>query len=318
LHALRQVEDPLARTSFTYTAANLLAQRGDYREAQSFLDLFADDVREYSLEFAVPFVAWTFAFISLGLRRFGEADRHLQLLEDTAERQHLWSHKLNARILRARLLLQTGEHEKALDFVRNDDDLPLIRSWRAEYVATRALVLARLGEYEAAEKAAAAAAEISNEAQVRVLVSASRAVAMASQGDISEVRKFLALASELAVWDTVICALRCSPELADIVAQDETLRPILRSLYERSNDHALARRAGFRTRSTRAPHEILSPREHEVLGLMARGLRNREIASALFIAESTAKVHVRHILDKLGVHTRAEAVARFERLQNPP
>jgi DNA-binding NarL/FixJ family response regulator len=57
----------------------------------------------------------------------------------------------------------------------------------------------------------------------------------------------------------------------------------------------------------------LSSREQEVLGLVAQGLRNREIASALYIAESTVKVHVRHILEKLGVRTRAEAVARFER-----
>jgi DNA-binding NarL/FixJ family response regulator len=50
----------------------------------------------------------------------------------------------------------------------------------------------------------------------------------------------------------------------------------------------------------------------EVLGLIARGMRNAEIAKALFISQSTAKVHVRHILEKLGVRTRAEAVLRLE------
>jgi ATP/maltotriose-dependent transcriptional regulator MalT len=49
-----------------------------------------------------------------------------------------------------------------------------------------------------------------------------------------------------------------------------------------------------------------------VLGLIARGFRNHEISNALFIADSTTKVHVRHILEKLGVRTRAEAVARYE------
>jgi LuxR family maltose regulon positive regulatory protein len=82
-------------------------------------------------------------------------------------------------------------------------------------------------------------------------------------------------------------------------------------LYERTNDFALARRAGIRSRSPRTPDELLSPREREVLGLMARGFRNREIANALVISESTTKVHVRHVLEKLGVRTRAEAVARF-------
>jgi DNA-binding CsgD family transcriptional regulator len=57
---------------------------------------------------------------------------------------------------------------------------------------------------------------------------------------------------------------------------------------------------------------VLSPREVEILGLIRRGYRNRDIADALFIAPSTAKVHVRHIFEKLDVRTRAEAVARYE------
>jgi Response regulator containing a CheY-like receiver domain and an HTH DNA-binding domain len=53
--------------------------------------------------------------------------------------------------------------------------------------------------------------------------------------------------------------------------------------------------------------ETLSPREREVHELLAQGRSNREIAKTLFISESTVKVHVRHILEKLGVHTRTEA-----------
>jgi DNA-binding NarL/FixJ family response regulator len=49
----------------------------------------------------------------------------------------------------------------------------------------------------------------------------------------------------------------------------------------------------------------------EVLQLLARGFRNREIAKALVISDSTTKVHVRHILEKMGVRTRTEAVARL-------
>ncbi len=52
----------------------------------------------------------------------------------------------------------------------------------------------------------------------------------------------------------------------------------------------------------------LSDREHEVLELMAQGLRNREIADKLFITEKTVKAHVGSILSKLNVPDRTAAV----------
>lgn len=53
----------------------------------------------------------------------------------------------------------------------------------------------------------------------------------------------------------------------------------------------------------------LSPREAEVLGELARGARNSEIAARLGISERTVKAHLAHIYQKLGVDTRAGAVA---------
>jgi DNA-binding NarL/FixJ family response regulator len=54
--------------------------------------------------------------------------------------------------------------------------------------------------------------------------------------------------------------------------------------------------------------ETISPRELQVLSLMASGKRNKEIASELSIAEDTVKMHVRNILSKLQVNDRTEAV----------
>jgi DNA-binding NarL/FixJ family response regulator len=54
--------------------------------------------------------------------------------------------------------------------------------------------------------------------------------------------------------------------------------------------------------------EAISPRELEVLSLMAAGKRNKEIAGELSIAEDTVKMHVRNILSKLQVNDRTEAV----------
>ena len=59
----------------------------------------------------------------------------------------------------------------------------------------------------------------------------------------------------------------------------------------------------------RSPRPSLSEREHDILGQLARGLGNRDIARALFISEATVKTHLGRIYGKLGVETRAGAVA---------
>jgi two-component system response regulator DevR len=67
--------------------------------------------------------------------------------------------------------------------------------------------------------------------------------------------------------------------------------------------------AGGGSSSSADPLEQLSDREREVLALLARGLRNREIGERLYISESTVKTHVRHVLEKLRIRNRAEAAA---------
>lgn len=55
--------------------------------------------------------------------------------------------------------------------------------------------------------------------------------------------------------------------------------------------------------------ETLTDREIEVLRLLGGGNRNRDIAERLFISEETVKVHVKHIMDKLGASDRTQAVS---------
>lgn len=59
----------------------------------------------------------------------------------------------------------------------------------------------------------------------------------------------------------------------------------------------------------RSPDEILTPREAELLSLLTQGLSNRELGRRLFISEATVKTHLAHIYAKLGVDSRAAAIA---------
>ncbi|MGH2427254.1 MAG: ATP-binding protein, partial [bacterium] len=62
-------------------------------------------------------------------------------------------------------------------------------------------------------------------------------------------------------------------------------------------------------RQTGKVRETLTPREREVATLVARGLSNRDIAAKLGVAERTAISHVEHIMNKLGLHSRAQIAA---------
>ena len=74
--------------------------------------------------------------------------------------------------------------------------------------------------------------------------------------------------------------------------------------------HALIRAM----RRVATPAVTLSPREHEVLSLLAKGLSNRDIANRMCISTATTKFHIGSIFSKLGVRNRAEAIVQtFER-----
>ncbi|MDQ3855113.1 MAG: response regulator transcription factor [Chloroflexota bacterium] len=77
----------------------------------------------------------------------------------------------------------------------------------------------------------------------------------------------------------------------------------------------MIQRAKVRSRNQTPAQSALSPREQEVLELLAGGIPNPEIASTLFISEGTVRNHVTSIYNKLGARTRAEAVAKAWQLR---
>jgi DNA-binding NarL/FixJ family response regulator len=91
-------------------------------------------------------------------------------------------------------------------------------------------------------------------------------------------------------------------------AEPETLLAAIRSVAcgKTFIDPFIARRAA----DSAANHEDLTFREREVLRHVALGLSNRDIAVALSISEETVKTHVGHLLGKLGVENRAQAIVQ--------
>jgi DNA-binding NarL/FixJ family response regulator len=88
-----------------------------------------------------------------------------------------------------------------------------------------------------------------------------------------------------------------------IAAGDSLLSP---SVTSRVIERMAGQPAPDATRDARL--DELTPREREVLELMARGLSNGEIAAALVIEESTVKTHVKRVIGKLAVRDRVQAV----------
>jgi PAS domain S-box-containing protein len=97
-----------------------------------------------------------------------------------------------------------------------------------------------------------------------------------------------------AIWEALAGDLPVDPRLA---------REVLRRL-------ATERAAQPRAPAVPPLNDPLSPREHEVLALLARGYTNREIGDELIITPHTVKIHVEHILAKLEVSDRTQAAVR--------
>jgi len=102
-------------------------------------------------------------------------------------------------------------------------------------------------------------------------------------------------------------------ECARSVAAGE--RVLDNAMVSRALDHVLKREASVKELSA-----LLSPRETDIVRMVATGMRNKEIASSLAIGEGTVKSHLHAIYEKLGVHGRVELTRyAYERgLTDPP
>lgn len=309
---LDDVGDPRTRTSFGNVCSYVLALRGRYDEARVVIDTALADAEVHHLAFAKPHLHWTRAMVGLGLRQFTAADTHLRVVESAVEATGDHHLELNARTLRARVLLAQNRPDDAIAITSLEWDSVPTKAMYGEYLATRALALAVANERAEARRLIRKARRLTSVVEVQTLAAtASAIVALDTPAARTMVERALKVAASLDTWDALLCGIRAVPSLLDALPADSHNRRHLLGVLRGSHDHALLKLAGFPTERRYGKAGLLSQREREVADLLCQGLTNKEIARMLYISDATAKVHVRHILNKLGARTRTEAVALY-------
>ena len=311
---LPYVADPMIRTSFRNIFGYALAASADFDEALHLMSHQLEDAERCRIDFAVPYALVTKALVFTGRRDYEGALEFLREADDRSS--HAGDHTAISvsGAVRIRSLIARGDFEGALSQpVAVAIDSP--GSLRAEVASCRALALAGLGHLQQARDLAGEALE-SVGVEATICGRATNSVLAMREGHQAraqqEARLALACATRTGLVESFVCAYRGLPELLVCLLEDKSLHAdvthVLRVVGDAEVLPAKLQSAG--------EHSILqlSPREKEVLALLARGLTNRQIGKQLFISPVTVKVHVRHIFEKLGVKSRAEAALRFAQL----
>ena len=315
LPLLSRVKDPLVRSSFLNGCAHLSALSCRYVEA---LELSSEQLaftNDYRLDFVVPPTRLVRALAYSGLREFSQALDEIRVARDHPHgRKDLHIAQWSAA-LRARIALDQGDFESALDHTVQHGVRRGAGPVRSELLAYGYLAAACLKDLDRGVRLSRELESVRGlGVEARALVPCARAI-----GAIAEDAPSASQAASLAfdaiertgAYDCFITAVRASPDLLFSVIAVTGEREKVARLLQESNDRRLARLAEVpHDGRRRGPLGALTPREIEVARLIASGHSNRVIGDELFISEATVKVHVRHILEKLGAKTRAEIAAR--------
>jgi ATP/maltotriose-dependent transcriptional regulator MalT len=309
-------EDPMARTSFLNSCAIVLTLNGHYAQAHAVASKLVTEAEEFRLRFVLPYGFLRMASVAAGKRRFGEAFNSLEKAETlAAEVSDRWMSDAIPAV-RAMVHLSAGDAHRAVRVAQSGDEgTPSIR---AEVLGIQALALACTGDVTRARTLANEARATSVTLEAASLGLIADAVAACVLGSSESGRASTAafqFAVERGTVDHFVTAYRAFPNLIEPIATDDD--PQIAQIMQEASDKDLARQMGIVIpRHGDALTTVLSPREREVFELMASGLTNKAIASKLYISESTTKVHVRHIFEKLNAQTRTEAVRKGrERLE---
>ncbi len=307
----RDARDPLVRTAYLNVLARSFVLLARYSDGLEFADEMIYEAERTRLTFVLPHAFVAKGLAELGLRHFGQAHSAIEQAQELSEEIGDTHNLIEVQTLRCKLAIATGDFGLAVEVTTDARwNRRVTPEMRAEYTANRALAFACGAQITDAVACANEAAALTALPEVTALVACVRAVAAIHEADGTAqqaiVDQALDVLFEYPVFDPLVVTYRGCPELLRFAASSIARRAALAKILLDAQDTQLARSMGFVLRTTR-PEGILSPREAEVLELLSLGYTNREIADALYIAETTAKVHVQRILRKLGVRSRTEA-----------
>jgi DNA-binding NarL/FixJ family response regulator len=303
---LSRVRDPLLISSFqsTYSAALGLSAR--YADTLEVVEAFVETIRRYRLDFAIPYAYAPAALSHAGLRRWSDAEALIsEAVSAAIGHRDVYAHQLCAALW-IRILTQQGRHHEALELETPVGREP-VPSAQAELTSSRALALAASNRTGDALAAVNEVRGLSMAVEPSVLIAAVDAICRLKDHAADSVEMVVDLANvafRRGAPDLLVTAYRSTPELLAVLLRASPHGDRIVRLVRRVGDEDLAELAGHAIPTRGDRRKTLSPREREVYELVIQGLTNREIAKLLFIEESTVKVHVHHIYDKLGVRSR--------------
>jgi LuxR family transcriptional regulator, maltose regulon positive regulatory protein len=308
------VKDPLARSGFHYIMSYSLGIAGHYSRALDRANLAIQEAERFRLDFALRHAYVAKAIAELGLRHFTSANSLLRQAERIAKKSNDTHVERLAQAVRVRLNLALGKTSDPAPRVDLSATAGLTKAMHGELIATLALFEACAGHLDDAEELAGRAEQITVSMEAHALGLWARTIVEDARGS-SKTEELASDAfvetSRIGCMDYFVCAYRGHPRLLDLVSHDQQSRPELLEILVEARDFKLGRRLGLEPPASRSSGtHALTKREREVYDLLLNGLQNREIAHALFISEATAKLHVRHILAKLGVRNRTEAAIK--------